>query len=77
MSFSLVQNGYFPAFSTKKATAFTALQIKLYKTFKSSGLNVHMSGSGPSLFIINPSKNDIEKVKKNKKDVKIIMVNEL
>lgn len=50
---------------------------KLYKAFKSSGLNVHMSGSGPSLFIINPSKNDIEKVKKNKKDVKIIMVNEL
>ena len=35
---------------------------KLYNELKNSGLNIHMSGSGPSLFIINPS----EKILKSK-----------
>ncbi len=50
---------------------------KLYNSFKSNGLDVHMSGSGPSLFIINPDEEDIKKVKNLKKDIVLKLVNEL
>lgn len=36
---------------------------ELYKKLKKKGLNVSLTGSGPTLFIVNPTEQDIKKVK--------------
>lgn len=61
----------------KPALSLNSEFNKLYDNLKNSGLKIHMSGSGPSLFMINPTKKDLEKIKNIQKDVKILMVEEL
>lgn len=61
----------------KPALSLNSEFDKLYNDYKSNGINIHMSGSGPSLFIINPTESEIKKIKNIQKGLKILMVSEL